>query len=1530
MTASMQRLLLLALLFLTLQAAKAGPVVDGETDAGTVTQGRVNNEVYDHIYTGAVGGLYGTDVGNDVTAFALPYLAPGQQITSATLTWYLQGYAGTPSMNIQLYGLKRVSTTDSSPSTADFYAGANDTANTLLAAKFATPSTPANSTVSYTGANLLSFVQNQYGNSAFSGMDLSPNRFIFFRLSPDAAPSGFNNYIFALSRNPIRSQHPTLALAISNGISAIAGRLQFSFNLPVSSITSAGVYDSNGKLLRTIWNNVRYQAGTNYGVWDGKDDSGKTLASGTNYTIKMIYHNVQYTWDGVIGNTSANSAGTHVWHAFGKVHDMAIGNGYAYYTVGYNELESNFHQFTVGTPQVPSQINFGYDWGDPFAAFYYCATDGTRSYWAKVYGGESGENTYVVGITNGGSGQGGFYTFPKGTVPTGNNQHYPSCVDFDSTANQPNGASGLAVQKSGSYLFVAHDNLNLVRVFDKVQGSLIGSFSVPNPKRMACTANGDVWVVSSGSTPSVNRYTFSGTTATLKQTITGFNSPLAVGVSADDNLVLVADGGTSQQIKAYNNASGTAAWTYGTLGGMASNGPNVATNVFQFSAQRSNFNDFSPESFIVFQADNTFWVNDPGSGRVVHYSINGNTPVYIEQVASSDASYRSTVDVGDPTRVFNNFLEYSVDYSLPVGGTNGSWKLTRNWAFGLPNDSSHLYWGFAQGFISVATLSNGRTYGLIDNFITNNYDLFELPPSGGLRYTGYTFTNGARIYEDGSLRFNVVAPNNASVAFYSAPLTGFDAYNNPVWGSPETLGSTPLGSTDPIPWVAFPMRTEMTTSGMLVDFDGNFADTGYHIAAVPRKGTAFQWRAAPSTNGTRTSWFPQDGRFDIGNGVQYAGNIAMAQGRDIVYGYHGEFWSAGEASQWVDMYDNGLMVGLFGTFESAAMMGPNTSVPGFAGNSFSPTLIRGPDGNGYLYHNDESDHGGTCRWKITGWDGITEISGTGAIGGTASINGTATGPMVSITSPTLNATYLNGNNVLVSASVAGGGAAITSVQFFDGSTSLGSITASPYSMNVAMASGTHTLTAKATDASGNTDTSDPVTFTIGTDGQNSAPPTPVSLTATTVTSASVGLKWTQPDSSTTSSTIGQIISLQCATSTDTTNALPLSSIAGAGPYAVANFNKIGQNVVTNGITFPSIVNSLGNAVPNLGLTLAMSASNDTNSTQSLTGTATKLFGSVVSATFNTTIGITVSNIPYGNYDVVVYTLPPNVSSGTKTASVIVSDSAFRQSTVSLTFNKLPTGYTTGSTPLGTNASMTNVNAVVVQGLTAPTLEVQGGYIAAIQIVQRPYDQGNPTSYTIQRATGTSGSFTTVGTASGTAVTYTDSSSVAGGTSYQYRIQASNDTGPSGYSNIVTVTTPGVNTSTTPVNSFSSWQSKYYTAAQLADPTIGGPGADPYGSGVPNLLAYALQLDPSTAKPTDVPQPVVVNGHLQVTYFVPTAVTDVSYIVEVSSNLATWNSGTGYTQTLSNVTNSTGHTITVQDTLPATEGKHFMRLRVTQH
>jgi hypothetical protein len=49
------------------------------------------------------------------------------------------------------------------------------------------------------------------------------------------------------------------------------------------------------------------------------------------------------------------------------------------------------------------------------------------------------------------------------------------------------------------------------------------------------------------------------------------------------------------------------------------------------------------------------------------------------------------------------------------------------------------------------------------------------------------------------------------------------------------------------------------------------------------------------------------------------------------------------------------------------------ATPGSAGNSFGATMVKAADGAVYIYHNDESVHGGVHRWKLAGLDTVERL-----------------------------------------------------------------------------------------------------------------------------------------------------------------------------------------------------------------------------------------------------------------------------------------------------------------------------------------------------------------------------------------------------------------------------------------------------------------------------------------------------------------------------------------------------------------------------
>jgi hypothetical protein len=92
---------------------------------------------------------------------------------------------------------------------------------------------------------------------------------------------------------------------------------------------------------------------------------------------------------------------------------------------------------------------------------------------------------------------------------------------------------------------------------------------------------------------------------------------------------------------------------------------------------------------------------------------------------------------------------------------------------------------------------------------------------------------------------------------------------------------------------------------------------------------------------------------------------------------------------------------------------------------------------------------------------------------------------------------------------------------------------------------------------------------------------------------------------------------------------------------------------------------------------------------------------------------------------------------------------------------------------------------------------------------------------------------------------------------------------------------------TVTSNFISWQQTRFTAGELADPTKSGPNAI-YGlDGLSNLVKYGLGLEPKADVFAALPGVTKTATDWVYTYTRPTAITDVTYAVEVSTDLITW-------------------------------------------
>ncbi|WP_207534032.1 PA14 domain-containing protein [Desertivirga arenae] len=725
----------------------------------------------------------------------------------------------------------------------------------------------------------------------------------------------------------------------------------FSFKLSTAGTTSAGVYSTDNVLVRTLWSGIKYGQGTFSEKWDGLDDEGRLVTAGK-YQIKVLSNNVTYTWEGVIGNTSSQFSGTSVVHSYESLRGAVIKNNFIYCAAGYNEGNTAQFKLPVANPQTKSFILPATHTTSQASLFV--AADDVNVYWAGLDPFDN-KKWFVFATQQSDDKQ---VNFTSGvSIKTVNGITYTSAID---TANNLTGTiSGLAVQQRGAFLFVSHKEQNRLDVVNKTTGAVvqrISSFSAP--QGLAVDGNDNLWVISG--TSSVQKFTV-GTNGTLSApllSLTGLVSPLALAVSPDNLTVAICDGGSSQQVKAFNNATGAISWTLGQAGGYATDAT-VNDNKFYFEDV-----DKRVFSFITFQSDGSFWIGDSGNCRMQQYSP---ARTFVKRVMYLPRTYVMGVDSNNPNRVFANYLEFAVDYTKNLAADNDSWKLVKNWGYTVPVSLNNQYLRLK----GVVTLSNGRTYAMQRNASTK-FSIIELMNGGTIRITGVETPDLTwSLAKDGSLYKQAYSGGNA--VWSKKAFLGFDASNNPIYEAEKTFGSVASTAMDPIPSGARRQSGEITSSNIMISFNGSLPSTDgtdfYHLGGVALGENRWKWKTAISTHKNYTGEFPKDGRYDIGNGVQYAGSIAMALERNIFWGYNGEFWKNNQTNKWNHIYDNGLFVGQFGTV--GVDVKDEEAPAGMAGNCFSPAIVKVGTAY-YLYHNDESFHSGVHRWKINGLNSIAE------------------------------------------------------------------------------------------------------------------------------------------------------------------------------------------------------------------------------------------------------------------------------------------------------------------------------------------------------------------------------------------------------------------------------------------------------------------------------------------------------------------------------------------------------------------------------
>ena len=159
------------------------------------------------------------------------------------------------------------------------------------------------------------------------------------------------------------------------------------------------------------------------------------------------------------------------------------------------------------------------------------------------------------------------------------------------------------------------------------------------------------------------------------------------------------------------------------------------------------------------------------------------------------------------------------------------------------------------------------------------------------------------------------------------------------------------------------------------------------------------------------------------------------------------------------------------------------------------------------------------------------------------------------------------------------------------------------------------------------------------------------------------------------------------------------------------------------------------------------------------------------------------------------------------------------------------------------------------------------------------------------------------------------------TAYDYRVVSVNGAG----------TTYGqdqqFNTGLGPID---YWKQNCFTAQQLGNSSASGDAASPAGDGVPNLMKYALGMNPNVNSRVGLPVYGTTStsgtAYWTFTYSKVDSVSDITFHPEWSNDLSSWSS----TGLIEQVLSDNGTVQQVQDSIPAGAAKSlFFRLRVSR-
>lgn len=318
----------------------------------------------------------------------------------------------------------------------------------------------------------------------------------------------------------------------------------FEFTLKTEALTSAGVFDATGHLVRPLWALRTLGPGTHSGDWDGRDQFDQPAPRG-DYEYRVVVNRGRYRNVAIIGNTGRDVAN----HTPGTMRSVALDGSEAVYTANdWEEAGADFKKWSAdGTSLYNAEFQIRN--GNPNGFAYAIAVDDRHLYCAvagwprapfngkqqvqRFRASDGKAEPFTEVRENAGHLQ--LHEWPDRAIPFGT-----SAADA-ALMKQPLRALAVA----GETLWVCDALGGKVHRFHKETGRRLGSFPVRLPMALALAADGRVWVGHEHG--KVTAFGPDGSGATPMIGDLGEVRSLAFGPA---DRLYVADGGT-QQVKIY-------------------------------------------------------------------------------------------------------------------------------------------------------------------------------------------------------------------------------------------------------------------------------------------------------------------------------------------------------------------------------------------------------------------------------------------------------------------------------------------------------------------------------------------------------------------------------------------------------------------------------------------------------------------------------------------------------------------------------------------------------------------------------------------------------------------------------------------------------------------------------------------------------------------------------------------------------------------------------------------------------------------